>query len=114
MSIVTAPAASDLARQVSQSLDGQALWDLTASITGTYRMTGSAEELATFKQIQQMLDQAGLKTRLFSHPAYVSLPVKGRIRVDGREFPAITHSFAAPVPAAGRPPMLLGGSYSMT
>jgi hypothetical protein len=65
------------------------------------KLSGTPEELESFRYLQACLDGYGLKTRLILHDAYISLPGKARLEVDGLTPDCITHSFSRPSPPEG-------------
>ena len=65
------------------------------------KLSGTPEELESFRYLEACLNGYGLKTRLTLHDAYISLPGKARLEVDGQSPDCITHSFSRPSPAEG-------------
>jgi len=65
------------------------------------KLSGTAEELESFRYLQATMEAAGFATRLLSHEAYISLPGRSEVRVDGDTLRSITHSMSRPTPAAG-------------
>lgn len=65
------------------------------------KLSGSVEELASFRYLQAQLDGIGYATRLILHDAYISLPVSAGLEMAGLEPHCITHSFSRPSPAGG-------------
>ena len=65
------------------------------------KLSGTAEELESFRYLEQKMREYGYSTRLLVHDAYISLPVSSRLAVDGKEIASITHSMAASTSAAG-------------
>lgn len=65
------------------------------------KLSGTAEELESFRYLQRMLDLYGYRTELLRHDAYISLPGRARIVVDNEQPDCITHSFSRPSPAGG-------------
>ncbi len=60
------------------------------------KLSGTPEELESFRYLQATLDGLGFKTDLILHDAYISLPGAARLEA-GSERPAcITHSFSRP------------------
>ena len=62
------------------------------------KLSGTPEELESFHYLQSVLDGYGYKTTLISHDAYISLPGKARLEVDGVTPDCITHSMSRPAP----------------
>ena len=65
------------------------------------KLSGTPDELASMKNIQAALDGYGYRTQLLSHDAYISLPGKADVLVDGKSLQAITHSFSKATQAGG-------------
>jgi hypothetical protein len=65
------------------------------------KLSGSAEELESFRYLEATMAAAGFRTRLLSHDAYISLPRSSEVRVGGETLRSITHSMARPTPAGG-------------
>ena len=65
------------------------------------KLSGTADELQSLLYVRATLDGYGYRTRLIEHDAYISLPGKARVVVDGREVTAITHSHAKASLAGG-------------
>ncbi len=79
----------------------EALWQHVQEFAKRVKLSGTAEELESFHYLQRCMDSYGYKTELLSHDAYISLPGKSRVTVDGAEIRSITHSFSRPSPAEG-------------
>jgi hypothetical protein len=58
------------------------------------KLSGTAEELESFRYLKAQLDSYGFKTELIQHDGYISLPGRARLQVDGRDLTCITHSFS--------------------
>jgi hypothetical protein len=54
------------------------------------RLSGTPEELESFRYLETGMAGFGYATRLLLHDAYISLPGRSRVVVDGREIPSIT------------------------
>jgi Peptidase family M28/PA domain len=65
------------------------------------KLSGTPEELESFRYLQATLDGYGYKTDLILHDAYISLPGKGSIKIESETPDCITHSFSRPSPAKG-------------
>lgn len=65
------------------------------------KLSGTPEELESFRYLQGCLQDYGYRTRLLSHDAYISLPGPARVQVDGTALRCITHSMSAATPPAG-------------
>ena len=65
------------------------------------KLSGTPEELESFRYLQATLDGYGYKTDLILHDAYISLPGKARIEIEVDTPDCITHSFSRPSPPGG-------------
>ena len=74
------------------------------------KLSGTAEELESFRYLQATLDGYGYKTDLILHDAYISLPGRARIEIEAETPDCITHSFSRPTPLGGlRGTVVYGG-----
>jgi hypothetical protein len=58
------------------------------------KLSGTPEELESFKYLQKTLDGYGFKTDLILHDAYISLPGKAKLTAGADQLDCITHSFS--------------------
>jgi hypothetical protein len=58
------------------------------------KLSGTPEELESFEYLRAEMDGAGYTTRLLSHDAFISLPGRAKVEVDGIGLPCITHSMS--------------------
>ncbi|MFI5010917.1 MAG: M28 family peptidase [Hyphomicrobiales bacterium] len=65
------------------------------------KLSGTPEELESFRYLQSRLDSYGLKTDLILHDAYISLPGKARLEIGNLTPDCITHSFSCSSPPEG-------------
>jgi hypothetical protein len=65
------------------------------------KLSGTQEELESFRYLQATLDGYGYKTDLILHDAYISLPGRAKIEIEGDTPDCITHSFSQPSPTSG-------------
>ena len=75
--------------------------EFTYEISKEVRNSGSAEELSRFKYIEGQLKSFGLETSLTFSDAFISLPLESQFFLEGKEYPCITASMAAPTGEAG-------------
>ncbi|WP_339251778.1 M28 family peptidase [Sporosarcina sp. FSL W8-0480] len=68
--------------------------DYTYNISQYERNSGSIDELKAFKYIESTLRSFGIKTSLKFHDAFISLPLKSELLIDGVSFPCITTSMS--------------------
>jgi N-acetylated-alpha-linked acidic dipeptidase len=77
------------------------------------KLSGTPEELASFRYLQANLDSYGYRTELIRHPAYISLPGSARLNVGNVSPRCITHSFSRPsAPGGTRGKVLYAGGGS--
>ncbi len=62
------------------------------------KLSGTAEELESFRYLQSQMEGYGYDTKLIQHDAYISLPGRARVIVDGRMLRCITHSMSVSTP----------------
>ncbi|NLT57565.1 MAG: M28 family peptidase [Clostridiales bacterium] len=65
------------------------------------RLSGTAEELKAFHYVEKQLKAVGAETQLIFHDAYISLPVSGKLVVNGRDYACHTASMAKSTPPEG-------------
>lgn len=84
------------------------LLEHTRKISSWERVTSTADELEAFKYIQKELETLGLRTTLYSHDAFVSIPLGASLSIDGERFVCQTHSMAVSAHEL-QAPLVLGG-----
>lgn len=78
------------------AVDGDRLFGHLEEFARRVKLSGTPEELESFRYLQAELDGSGYRTELVLHDAYISLPGAARLEA-GPERPAcITHSFSRP------------------
>jgi hypothetical protein len=65
------------------------------------KLSGTPEELESFRYLEATLREYGFATQLILHDAYISLPGAAALQVDGTAIRCITHSFSRPSPPDG-------------
>jgi hypothetical protein len=65
------------------------------------KLSGTPEELESFRFIQKRLDEYGYRTAMISHEAYISLPGRAELSIGNDRITCITHSFSRPSAPAG-------------
>ena len=86
---------------LADEVDGAELMRHTHEFARRVKLSGTAEERASFAYLQAEMDRIGFRTSLILHDAYISLPGASRVVVDGQELASITHSFSRPSPPGG-------------
>jgi Peptidase family M28 len=92
---------NDIARETSAAVNGKELMRHCAEFAKRVKLSGTPEELESFRYLKSCLDRYGYRTALLSHDAYISLPGSSRVELGGRELKSITHSFSRPSPGDG-------------
>ncbi|MBV9404215.1 MAG: M28 family peptidase [Acidobacteriaceae bacterium] len=89
------------------------LSDLAAAINGEHlmahnhefarrlKLSGTSEELASFRYLEKTMAAFGYGTTLMFHDAYISLPGPARVTVGDRDIRCITHSMSRATPREG-------------
>ncbi|WP_137126112.1 M28 family peptidase [Roseomonas sp. HF4] len=65
------------------------------------KLSGTAEEREALSFIERRMRDYGYRTQTLLHDAFISLPGKAAVLVDGTPVTAITQSFSQPSPAGG-------------
>jgi hypothetical protein len=65
------------------------------------KLSGTPEELESFRYLQATLDGYGYRTELILHDAYISLPGRATVEIEAATPDCITHSFSRSSPANG-------------
>jgi Zn-dependent M28 family amino/carboxypeptidase len=81
-------------KQLVDKVSKETLMEYTHNITKEVRLSGTKEELNSFKYVQHTLESFGLKTKMLFYDAYISLPRKSQLIINGISFDCITHSMA--------------------
>jgi N-acetylated-alpha-linked acidic dipeptidase len=91
-------------------VDASAMMGHLAEFARRVKLSGTAEELESFRYLQATLDGYGYHTEMIQHDAYISLPGRARVEI-GTETPdCITHSFSrASAPGGTRGTVVYGG-----
>lgn len=92
---------NDIAQETSAAVSGKELMRHCAEFAKRVKLSGTPEELESFRYLKTCLDRYGYRTELLSHDAYISLPGSSKVEVHGRELKSITHSFSRPSPEGG-------------
>ena len=87
---------NDIARETSAAVSGKELMRHCAEFAKRVKLSGTPEELESFRYLKSCLDRNGYRTALLSHDAYISLPGSSRVEVAG------VSSKASPILFRGR------------
>jgi len=91
------PSPATLAAEVS----AEVMFETLRHLARYRKYAGTAEELESLKGLEARLAVLGYRTAILMHPAYISLPGRAEVRVDGVPQPCITHSFSRPTATEG-------------
>ncbi len=83
------------------AVDSAALMRHVTEFAKRIKLSGTPEELESFRYLQAQLDAMGYATHLILHDAYISLPGAARLEMAGIVPHTITHSFSRPTQGAG-------------
>lgn len=101
-------------KEFIQEVSAQYLMDYTANIAQNVRLSGSPEELESFRYIEEKLNSFGLETSLTFSDAYISLPLDSSLMIGGVDYPCVTASMAAPTDEEGiEAEMLYVGDFAL-
>jgi N-acetylated-alpha-linked acidic dipeptidase len=87
--------------RLTAAVSAQAMWRHLEEFAKRVKLSGTPEELESFRYLQACLEGYGLKTDLILHDAYISLPGKARLEVGNQTPDCITHSFSRASPTGG-------------
>jgi hypothetical protein len=84
-------------------VSGPEMMDNLRQIARWVKLSGAAEELESLGFLQQRMKAYGFRTQILLHDAYISLPGKAAVTVDGKTLRCITQSFSRPGRVSGVP-----------
>jgi hypothetical protein len=90
-----------LLHSLCKSVDGAVLMRHVGALSQWVKLSGSQGEAESLRFLQTQLDGYGFRTQVLSHDAYISLPGRSLVQVDGRALVSITHSFSRASAANG-------------
>jgi Peptidase family M28 len=94
--------AMDLSPEVSGSeVSGPELMAHIREFAKRVKLSGTPEELESFRYLERVMRGNGYRTRLLMHDAYISLPGAAEVVIGNQPMRAITHSFSQASPAEG-------------
>lgn len=88
-------------RELTQSVSGSELMQHLRELARWVKLPASRDEAASLHYIRERLTAYGFATELLSHDAYISIPGRARVVIDGQDCTCITHSFSRATPAPG-------------
>lgn len=86
---------------LTASVDAGPMFQHLEAFAKRIKLSGTPEELESFRYLRTVLQGYGYGTELLRHEAYISLPGRARIVIGNDTPDCITHSFSRPSPAAG-------------
>jgi hypothetical protein len=86
---------------LANSVSGANLMGHLKEFARWIKLSGTPEELQSLQYVKAKLDEYGYRTKIIMHDAYISLPGKARVEVDGKALNSITHSHSRSSPAGG-------------
>jgi Peptidase family M28/PA domain len=102
---------SDVDGKVIGSVSSERLMSDTEAMARWVRLSGTEEERASFDYVEGVLGDLGLETTRHMGWAYISLPERAELTVEGTEVSVITHSMAPETPDGGLElPLVYAGS----
>jgi hypothetical protein len=91
----------EIMREASGAVSAKELMRHCAEFAKRVKLSGTPQELESFRHLKLRLEGYGYRTELLSHDAYISLPGRSDVETDGRKLASITHSFSLPSPRDG-------------
>jgi hypothetical protein len=92
---------TETGKSVSAAVSGEELMAHCREFAKRVKLSGTPEELESFRYLKRRLDGYGYRTKLHSHDAYISLPGRSKVEALGRTLKSITHSFSLTSPRGG-------------
>jgi hypothetical protein len=91
----------DTIDRLCASVDAASMMRHLEEFARRVKLSGTPEELESFRYLQATLDGYGFHTDLIRHDAYISLPGRARIEIGSQTPDCITHSFSRPSSPGG-------------
>jgi len=88
-------------RSVCDAVDGARLMHHMREFARWTKLSGTADEMQSLRTVQSELNGYGYRTSVVLHDAYISLPGRARVVIDGATPRCITHSFSVSSPTDG-------------
>ncbi|WP_372621755.1 M28 family peptidase [Falsiroseomonas sp.] len=85
----------------TEAVSGPEMMANLREIARWVKLSGTAEELEALRFLEKRMADYGFRTKILMHDAFISLPGKARVEVDGKAITAITQSFSQPSPTGG-------------
>ena len=87
--------------EVNAAVDGALMMRHMRLFDRYEKVAGTATELESLRYCEEQMRSYGFTTEIIRHDAYISVPVKGSAKLNGRDLRAITHSFSRSSPPGG-------------
>jgi hypothetical protein len=84
--------------ELADAVERERLMAHLAVFAERLKLSGTPSELESFRYLERTMDGLGYRTTLMHHDAYISLPGRSQISVEGRTLRSITHSMAPATP----------------
>jgi Peptidase family M28 len=81
-------------RSLCDAVDGTRLMHHMREFARWTKLSGTPDEMQSLRTVQSELDRYGYRTEVVMHDAYISLPGRARVVIDGATPRCITHSFS--------------------
>ena len=88
-------------RSLCDAVDGARLMHHMREFARWTKLSGTPDEMRSLRTMQSELDGYGYRTSVVLHDAYISLPGRARVVIDGATPRCITHSFSVSSPPDG-------------
>src|SRR3954454_14056225 len=85
---------SDTAEELPSRVDQASLMEDMRVFAQRTKLSGTPEELESFRYLESRLKAIGYRTELIMHDALISLPGACRVMAGNQELKCITHSFS--------------------
>lgn len=101
-----------MAGTLTEAVSGSEMMANLGEIARWVKLSGTAEEREALGFVERRMRDYGFRTEIILHDAFISLPGKASVLVDGTPVKAITQSFSQPSPAGGLSgvPVYVGGA----
>jgi hypothetical protein len=93
---------------IASGVSGPEMMANLAQIARWQKYSGTAEERTALAFLEGRMNDYGFTTKTLLHDAYISLPGRASVLVDGRAVTAITHSFSRRAEGLSGAPVYLG------
>jgi Peptidase family M28/PA domain len=87
--------------ELADAVERERLMEHLAVFAERVKLSGTPSELESLRYLELTMAGLGYHTTLMHHDAYISLPGRSEISVEGRAVRSITHSMAPSTPPAG-------------